>query len=81
MEYTIKKTPKIKQIFHKYHDKAADFFLSAILWLAKTTKSQFLAKYIESSTKKKMQRLQQEIIRQRWDLVTLEKAQKAIRNQ
>lgn len=50
------------------------------MFLAKISKSEKLSRWIERYTEKKMQQLQQEIIRQRWDLITLQKASEAIHN-
>ena len=80
MEYTIKKESKFQKALKQVRSKSEDVFLSGIMFLAKISKSEKLSRWIERYTEKKMQQLQQEIIRQRWDLITLQKASEAIHN-
>lgn len=80
MEYTIKKESKFQKALKQVHSKSEDVFLSGVMFLAKISKSEKLSRWIERYTEKKMQQLQQEIIRQRWDLITLQKASEAIHN-
>lgn len=80
MDYIIKKESKFQKALKQVHSKSEDFFLSGVMFLAKITKSEKLSRWIERYTEKKMQQLQQEIIRQRWDLITLQKASEAIHN-
>ena len=78
MEYTIHREKKFDKIKKSCANKCEEFFLSIVLFLAKVTKSKTLANFLEAFTKKKIQRMQQEIIRKKWDMVALEKAQNAI---
>lgn len=78
MEYTIYREKKLDRIKKSCANKCEEIFLSTVLFLAKITKSKALANFLEAFTKKKIQRMQQEIIRKKWDMVTLEKAQNAI---
>lgn len=80
MEYTIKKESKFQKALKQVRSKSEDVFLSGVMLLAKISKSKKLSRWIERYTEKKMQQLQQEIIRQRWDLITLQKASEAIHN-
>lgn len=78
MDYIIKKESKFQKALKQVRSKSEDVFLSGIMFLAKISKSEKLSRWIERYTEKKMQQLQQEIIRQRWDLITLQKASEAI---
>lgn len=80
MDYIIKKESKFQKALKQVRSKSEDVFLSGVMLLAKISKSEKLSKWIERYTEKKMQQLQQEIIRQRWDLITLQKASEAIHN-
>lgn len=80
MDYIIKKESKFQKALKQVHSKSEDVFLSGVMFLAKISKSEKLSRWIEKYTEKKMQQLQQEIIRQRWDLITLQKASEAIHN-
>lgn len=80
MDYIIKKESKFQKTLKQVRSKSEDVFLSGIMFLAKISKSEKLSRWIERYTEKKMQQLQQEIIRQRWDLITLQKASEAIHN-
>lgn len=74
MDYTIKKESKFQKALKQVHSKSEDVFLSGIMLLANISKSEKLSRLIEKYTEKKMQQLQQEIIRMKWDKITLEKA-------
>lgn len=78
MEYTIKPETKFHKTLKYIQSKTEDIFLSSALCLAKITKSEKLSAWISRHTEKKMQQLQQEIIRQKWDLITLQKASESI---
>lgn len=78
MDYIIKKESKFQKALKQVRSKSEDVFLSGIMFLAKISKSEKLSRWIERYTKKKMQQLQQEIIRQRWHKETLKKATAAI---
>lgn len=80
MDYIIKKESKFQKALKQVRSKSEDVFLSGIMLLAKISKSEKLSRWIERYTEKKVQQLQQEIIRQRWDLITLQKASEAIHN-
>jgi len=81
MEYTIKPETKFHKVLKSIQSKAEDIFLSVILNLARITKSEELSAWLNRYTEKKMQQLQQEIIRMKWNQVTLDKAISSIRNQ
>lgn len=78
MEYTIHREKKFDKIKKSCANKCEEIFLSIVLFLVKVTKSKTLANFLESFTQKKIQRMQQEITRAKWDMVTLEKAQNTI---
>lgn len=80
MDYIIKKESKFQKALKQVRSKSEDVFLSGVMLLAKISKSEKLSRWIERYTEKKVQQLQQEIIRQRWDLITLQKASEAIHN-
>ena len=56
-----------------------DIFLTITLWLAKTTKSQVLSNFISEYVERKTQKIQYEIIRQKWDLAEADKLIKSMR--
>lgn len=78
MEYTIKPENRFQKALKKFQSAAEDRFLSIVLFLAKITKSEKLSAWIEKYTEKRMQQLQQEIIRMKWNQETLKKATIAI---
>lgn len=78
MEYTIKPENRFQKTLKKFQSAAEDRFLSIVLFLTKVTKSEKLSAWIEKYTEKKMQQLQQEIIRMKWNQETLKKATIAI---
>ena len=59
--------------------KLEDIFLTITLWLAKTTKSQVLSNFITEYVERKTQKIQHEIIRQKWDLAEADKLIKSMR--
>ena len=59
--------------------KLEDIFLTSTLWLAKTTKSQVLSNFITEYVERKTQKIQHEIIRQKWDLAEADKLIKSMR--
>lgn len=74
MDYIIKKESKFQKALKQVRSKSGDVFLSGVMFLAKISKSEKLSRWIERYTEKKVQQLQQEIIRMKWNKVTLEKA-------
>ena len=72
-EYTIYKESNLSRFKKKLSSKTEDLFLSAALCLAKITNSQKISSWIEKYLDAKTQKLQQEIIKKRWDGVALEK--------
>lgn len=81
MQYEIKRDSKLKRTMKKIHSAAEDCFLSVVVFLAGITKSEKLSNWIESYTRKKIQKMQSEIIRMKWDNITLQKAKEAINEQ
>lgn len=81
MQYTIKPENKFQTAIKNLTSKVEDIFLSMVMILAKITKSEKLSAWLQGYTEKKMQQLQQEIIRMKWDKITLDKATAAIQNQ
>ncbi len=61
------------------NSRLEDIFLAVILWLAKTTKSQVLSNFISEYVEQKTQKIQHEIIRQKWDLAKADKLIKSMR--
>ena len=59
--------------------KLEDIFLAVTLWLAKTTKSQVLSNFITEYVEQKTQKIQHEIIRQKWDLAAADKLRESMR--
>ena len=61
------------------NSRLEDFFLAVTLWLAKITKSQVLSDFISEYVEQKTQKIQHEIIRQKWDLAEADKLIKSMR--
>lgn len=78
MQYTIERESRTQKVLRKFRSISEDCFLSGVLFLAKITKSEKLSAWVTSYTMKKIQSMQQQIIRMKWDKVTLEKATAAI---
>lgn len=81
MEYTIDQKGNFRKLIDKAKSRLEDIFLSVLLLLAKFSKSKKLDAWIKRYTEKKTQQLQQELIRLKWDKVTLDKAAAAIRKE
>lgn len=81
MKHNVPKKLKIEYIFRKCQDKTSDIFLSFLLISVKVTHSERLSSFIRSLIEKKTQRLQQEIIRKKWDLSELEQVKKSFHDQ
>ena len=81
IEHTIYKESKynLKKRFSRIGSRTEDIFLSVALWLASILHSDKLNGWIELYTEKRMKKLQHEIIKQRWDKITLEKSLDSIR--
>lgn len=80
MQYIIKPINKFHQALKKIKSKLENIFLSILICIATFTHYKKLASWIEKYVQKNTFKLQQEIIRQKWDLVTLDKASKLIHN-
>lgn len=80
MEYMIKPEQKFHKILKQLQSKVEDTLLAAILLVANITKSKKISNWINRYTEKKIQKMQAEIIRMRWDKITLDKAVSSIRN-
>lgn len=79
MTYIIKKLSLRQQLFQKIKSKSEDIFLTLALYLVKLTKSKKLSNWMQSYTKKKIPKMQLEIVRMNWNKNTLNQAVTAIR--
>ena len=70
----LKPTSKIKIFFQGIHNALEDILFSAVLHIPESFLPVFLMNWLDRYTTKRSQELQQEIIRQQWKQVSLEKA-------
>ena len=70
----LKSTNKIKIFFQSIHSALEDILFSAVLHIPESFLPVFLMNWLDRYTTKRSQELQQEIIRQQWKQVSLEKA-------
>ena len=70
----IKPTNKIKIFFQSIHSALEDILFSAVFHIPESFLPSFLMNWLDSYTTKRTQELQQEIVRQQWKQVSLEKA-------
>ena len=74
IDIEIKKLNRLKEVFHKIHDKSEDILFSIIQKLPEKFISAFLMDWMEHYTSKCITELKQQIIRDRWHTIELEKA-------
>lgn len=70
----LKPKNKIKEFFQNVHNTLEDIIFSVAIHLPEPFIPSFLMDWLERYTTKRTQELQQEIIRERWKQVYLEKA-------
>lgn len=70
----IKKRNRLKEFFHKLHDRAEDVLFSIIQKLPDRFIPSSLMNWTERYTDKRIAELKQQIIRDRWQTIKLEKA-------
>lgn len=78
MQYEIIRESKIKQVSKKIHSWFEDSLLSVLMFLARILHSEKLNQWIASYTQKKIQRMQQELIKMKWNKIPLDKAVQSI---
>ena len=74
IDIEIKKRNSSKEVFHKIHDKSEDLLFSIIQKLPEKFIPAFLMDWMEHYTNKRISELKQQIIRDRWHTIELEKA-------
>lgn len=74
IDIEIKKRNRLKEVFHKIHDKSEDILFSIIQKLPEKFIPAFLMDWMEHYTSKRITELKQQIIRDRWHTIELEKA-------
>lgn len=74
IDIEIKKRNRLKEFFHKIHDKSEDVLFSIIQKLPEKSIPVFLMNWMEHYTNKRIAELKQQIIRDRWHKIELEKA-------
>ena len=80
MEIEIKPHSRTKDFFDKLHSKAEDLLFLIIQKIPERFMPSFLIQWVSNYVEKRTMKLQQEIIRQKWEQVTLEKALQEIRS-
>ena len=70
----LKPTNEIKKFFQGIHSALEDILFSAVLHIPESFLPSFLMPWLDRYTTKRTQELQQEITRQQWKQVYLEKA-------
>ena len=80
IDIELKPRNRVQEFLHKICDKTEDIFFDIILKIPERFISSFLMEHIEHYIEKRTQELQQQIIKQRWQQVTLEKAVADIRD-
>ncbi len=70
----IKKRNRLKEFFHKLHSKSEDILFSIIQKLPDKLIPSALMNWMEHYTDKRIAELNQQIIRDRWHTIELEKA-------
>lgn len=70
----IKKQNRLKEFFHKLHSKSEDILFSIIQKLPDKLIPSALMNWMERYTDKRIAELNQQIIRDRWHTIELEKA-------
>jgi len=79
MEIEIKPHSRTKDFFRKLNSKAEDLLFFIIQKLPERFIPSFLMQWLSNYVEKRTMKLQQEIIHQKWEQVTLEKALQEIR--
>ena len=77
----IKKPNRFKDLLHKISNKSEDILFSIIQKIPEKFIPACLMKYMEHYTNKRISELKQQIIRNRWHTIELEKAVDNIHNQ
>ncbi len=80
IDIELKPRNRVQEFLHKICDKTEDIFFDIILKIPERFIPSFLMEHIEHYIEKRTQELQQQIIKQRWQQVTLEKAVADIRD-
>lgn len=80
IDIELKPRNKVQEFLHKICDKTEDIVFDIILKVPERFIPSFLMEHIEHYIEKRTQELQQQIIKQRWHQVTLEKAIADIRD-
>lgn len=70
----IHKPNGFKELLHKIHSKLEDIIFSIFTRLPKKFTPKFLMIWMEQYTDKRLRELQQDVIRNRWHTIELEKA-------
>ena len=81
MQYTIYPESKLQKLYKSIKSKAENVFISSVLMLAKFSKSKHLINWYSNYMDKKINSINHEIIRDKWDSVTLNKALDSIHKQ
>lgn len=80
IDIEIKKRSKTKEFFHKLHDKLEDLMFSVIMKLPDGFIPHFLMEWLSNYTTRRIQKLQQEHIKQTWKNMYLQDAVNEISN-
>lgn len=80
MNIEIKPRNLIKEFFNNFHSKLEDILFSIVQKLPESLIPSFLMTWLDRYTTKRTQQLQQEILRQQWQQIYLEKAVEEIQS-
>lgn len=80
IDIELKKPNRLKDFFQNFHSKAEDLFFTIISKLPEKLIPSPFMNWLNRYTTKRISQLQQQIIKQRWQQDTLERAVKDIRS-
>lgn len=80
IDIEIKERSKVKDFFHKLHNRLEDIMFEIIQRIPKKLLPNFLMKWLDSYTTKRIAELKQQITKDRWKEIGLGKAVNEISN-
>lgn len=81
IQIEIKKPDRFKDLLHKAHDKTEDMMFSIFQKFPERFIPSFFMEWMEHYTNKRLSELKQQLIRNKWHTIELEKAVENIHNQ
>lgn len=80
IDIEIKERSKVKEFFHKLHNRLEDIMFEIIQRIPEKLLPNFLMKWLNNYTTKRIAELKQQITKDRWKEIVLEKAVNEISN-